>query len=133
MTSNLCFSTVNNPVLAVILASMESFKSLSLVSFDCVSSPTISPFNSRMSSTISSRVVIASQCSPICQSSKSRNVKSGSLNAKGNVQKTMLSPVIPSEMDTSIRIVEKNDRSTILERAIKMQETIKVPPIIYGL
>jgi hypothetical protein len=60
-------------------------------------------------------------------------VKSGSLNAKGNVQKTMLSPVIPSEMDTSIRIVEKNDRSTILERAIKMQETIKVPPIIYGL
>jgi hypothetical protein len=42
----------------------------------------------------------------------------------------MLYPVIPSEMDTNIKIVEKIDPSTILRRAIKMQETDGFLPII---
>jgi hypothetical protein len=35
----------------------------------------------------------------------------------------MLYPVIPSEMDINIKIVEKIDPWTILGRAIKMQKT----------
>ncbi len=49
---------------------------------------------------------------------------------EGNVQKTMLYPVIPREMDTNIKIDEKNDPLTILGRAIKMQETNTIPPIM---
>ena len=42
----------------------------------------------------------------------------------------MLYPVIPSEMDTNIKIVEKIDPWTILGRAIKMQETNRFLPIM---
>jgi hypothetical protein len=58
-----------------------------------LSSPTIASFNFRISSRISSRVVIASQFSPICQSSKSRNVKFGSPNAKGMFKKQCFIPL----------------------------------------
>ena len=47
---------------------------------------------------------------------------------EGNDRKTILSPVFPSQMDTNIKIDEKNDPWTILGRAIKMQETMKIPP-----
>ena len=70
---------VNVFCLAIISAVSEEIwspryflSSLSFVSFNCVLSPSIETLSFRISSRISSRVAIASQFSPICQSSKSR-------------------------------------------------------------
>ena len=58
--NNLCFSMFNEFLVAVILASREIFKSLSFTAcFRSLSSVSISPFNFRISPSISSRVVIA--------------------------------------------------------------------------
>ena len=84
---------VNSFLLSEILVSLRFFSSSSVVSFDSVSSPRISTFNSRISSRIASGVAIASQFSPICQSSKSRNVKSGFPNAKGMFKKQCFLPL----------------------------------------
>jgi hypothetical protein len=46
------------------------------------------------------------------------------------LKKTILYPVIRSQMDTNIKIVEKIDPLTILGRAIEMQETKRFLPIM---
>ena len=47
---------------------------------------------------------------------------------EGNVRKTMLYPVIPSEMDTNIKIVEKIDPWTDSEEINQNSGNNQIPP-----
>jgi hypothetical protein len=47
---------------------------------------------------------------------------------EGNVRKTMLYPVIPSEMDTNIKIVEKIDPLTDSEGTNQNSGNKQIPP-----
>ena len=92
--SNLCFSMAISFLMAVIwfLITVLSFASI-VGESKSLSSPTIASFNFRISSRISSRVIIASQFHQFAESSKSRNVKSGFPKCEGNVQKTSFLPL----------------------------------------
>ena len=85
---------VNSAVFSEILASIKSFSSWSVVASDFILSPSITPFNFRISPFRIFRVSIASQFLRFAESFKSRSVKSGFPNAKGMFKKQYFIPLL---------------------------------------
>ena len=108
-TSNLFFSTVNSPIMEAIRFMVVFLVVASIVGeHKSLWSRAIATSNFRISSKISSRVAILSQLSPICRKFEVQECEIWFPKCEGNAQKTMLSPVIPSETDTNVKFDENN-------------------------